>query len=233
MDTTPGWTGRQLPGGVVYELHIGTFTPEGTFDAAIGRLDHLVELGIDFVEVLPVNAFDGAAQLGLRRRRSGTRRTSPTAARTGCKRFVDACHARGLAVLLDVVYNHLGPSGAYLDEFGPYFAGATIWGDAVNLDGPQSDEVRRYVIDNALTWLRDFHIDGLRLDAVHALSDTPGDQPARGAGGRGGRAAAHLRRPLTLIAETDLNDPKLVTPREAGGYGLHAQWNDDLHHCCM
>jgi maltooligosyltrehalose trehalohydrolase len=228
--TDSDWTGRQLPGGVVYELHIGTFTPEGTFDAAIGRLDHLVELGIDFVEVLPVNAFDGPHGWGY----DGVlwyATHDPYGGPDGFKRFVDACHHRGLAVLLDVVYNHLGPSGAYLDRFGPYFAGQTIWGPTLNLDGPQSDEVRRYVIDNALGWLRDFHIDGLRLDAVHALSDRRATHLLEQLSSEVDALAAHLRRPLTLIAESDLNDPKLVTPREAGGYGLHAQWSDDLHHC--
>jgi maltooligosyltrehalose trehalohydrolase len=228
--TDSGWTGRQLPGGVVYELHIGTFTPEGTFDAAIGRLDHLVDLGVDFVEVLPVNAFDGPHGWGY----DGVLWYATQASYggpDGFKRFVDACHARGLAVLLDVVYNHLGPSGAYLDKFGPYFAGETIWGPTLNLDGPQSDEVRRYVIDNALGWLRDFHIDGLRLDAVHALSDRRATHLLEELSSEVDALSAHLRRPLTLIAESDLNDAKLVTPREAAGYGLHAQWSDDLHHC--
>jgi maltooligosyltrehalose trehalohydrolase len=228
--TDDAWTGRALPGGVVYELHIGTFTPEGTFDAAIGKLDHLVQLGIDFVEVLPVNAFDGPHGWGY----DGVlwyATHDPYGGPDGFKRFVDACHNRGLAVLLDVVYNHLGPSGAYLDRFGPYFAGETIWGPTLNLDGPQSDEVRRYVIDNALGWLRDFHIDGLRLDAVHALSDRRATHLLEELSSEVDGLAAHVRRPLTLIAESDLNDPKLVTPREANGYGLHAQWSDDLHHC--
>jgi maltooligosyltrehalose trehalohydrolase len=228
--TDSGWTGRQLPGGVVYELHIGTFTPEGTFDAAVGKLDHLVDLGIDFVEVLPVNAFDGQYGWGY----DGVlwyATQDSYGGPDGFKRFVDACHARGLAVLLDVVYNHLGPSGAYLDKFGPYFAGQTIWGPTLNLDGAQSDEVRRYVIDNALGWLRDFHVDGLRLDAVHALSDRRATHLLEELASEVDALSAHLRRPLTLIAESDLNDPRLVTPREAGGYGLHAQWSDDLHHC--
>ncbi|MEV6608940.1 malto-oligosyltrehalose trehalohydrolase [Kutzneria sp. NPDC051319] len=228
--TDSAWTGRQLPGGIVYELHIGTFTPEGTFDAAIGKLDHLVDLGVDFVEVLPVNAFDGPHGWGY----DGVlwyATHDPYGGPDGFKRFVDACHNRGLAVLLDVVYNHLGPSGAYLDRFGPYFAGETIWGPTLNLDGPQSDEVRRYVLDNALGWLRDFHVDGLRLDAVHALADRRATHLLEELSSEVDALSAHVRRPLTLIAESDLNDPKLVTPREAGGYGLHAQWSDDLHHC--
>jgi maltooligosyltrehalose trehalohydrolase len=227
--TDQRWTGRPLAGGVVYELHIGTFTEQGTFNAALEHLDHLVDLGVDFVEVLPVNAFDGNAGWGYDGVLWGAVHQhygGPTA----FKRFVDACHARGLGVLLDVVYNHLGPSGAYLDRFGPYFAGRTIWGPALNLDGPDCDEVRRYVIDNAVGWLRDFHLDGLRLDAVHALVDKGATHLLEELAGEVDALATGLRRPLHLIAESDLNDPKLVTSRDAGGYGLQAQWCDDLHH---
>ncbi len=227
--TDQAWTGRALPGSVLYELHIGTFTDGGTFDAAIERLDHLVELGVDLVEVLPVNAVDGPRNWGY----DGVLWYAVTENYGGpeaFQRFVNACHVRGLGVILDVVYNHLGPSGAYLDRFGPYFAGRNIWGPSLNLDGPESDEVRRYVIDNALMWLRDFHVDGLRLDAVHALRDTRAvpilEELAHAVAG----LEAHVRRPLTLIAESDLNDPRLVTAREAGGYGLQAQWDDDIHH---
>ncbi|WP_075744062.1 MULTISPECIES: malto-oligosyltrehalose trehalohydrolase [Actinoalloteichus] len=225
-----GWTGRPLPGGVVYELHIGTFTEAGTFDAAVERLDHLVALGIDFVEVLPVNSFDGPAGWGY----DGVAWSAVQESYggpDGFKRFVDACHERGLAVLLDVVYNHLGPSGAYLDRFGPYFAGSTVWGPSVNLDGADSDEVRNLIIDNALGWLRDFQVDGLRLDAVHALRDQRAIHLLEELSVAVEGLSAHLGRPLTLIAESDLNDPRLITPREAGGHGLHAQWDDDLHHC--
>ena len=166
------WTGRQLPGSVLYELHVGTFTPEGTFDAAIERLDHLVDLGVDLVELLPVNAFNGEYNWGY----DGVCWFAPHEAYggpDGLKRFVDAAHARGLGVVLDVVYNHFGPSGAYAPMFAPYLsaAGTNPWGASVNLDGPQSEEVRRYIIDSVLTWLRDYHVDGLRLDAVHALVD--------------------------------------------------------------
>nr|WP_253669231.1 malto-oligosyltrehalose trehalohydrolase [Streptoalloteichus tenebrarius] len=228
--TDQGWTGRALMGSVIYELHVGTFTERGTFDAAIDRLDHLVSLGVDFVEVMPVNAFDGPHGWGY----DGVLWYAvhePYGGPDGFKRFVDACHARGLAVLLDVVYNHLGPSGACLGEFGPYFTGSTPWGPALNLDGPGSDEVRRYVVDNALGWLRDFHVDGLRLDAVHALVDRRATPLLEELAAEVDALAAHLRRPLTLVAESDLNDPRLVTAREAGGHGLHAQWNDDVHHC--
>ncbi|HYZ52039.1 MAG TPA: malto-oligosyltrehalose trehalohydrolase [Streptosporangiaceae bacterium] len=223
------WTGRALPGSVLYELHIGTFTPAGTFDAAIERLDHLVDLGIDMVEVMPVNAFDGTAGWGY----DGVLWYAvhePYGGPDGFKRFVDACHARGLGVLLDVVYNHIGPSGAYLDRFGPYFAGHNIWGPALNVDGPGSDEVRRYVIDNACGWLRDFHVDGLRLDAVHAIADRRAVHLLEELAAVVDALSAGLRRPLSLIAESDLNDPKLITPREANGYGLTAQWCDDIHH---
>jgi maltooligosyltrehalose trehalohydrolase len=227
--TDHDWTGRQLPGSVLYELHIGTFTPEGTFDAAIARLDHLAGLGVDIVEVLPVNAFDGPRGWGY----DGVGWYAVTENYGGpdaFKRFVDACHARGLGVALDVVYNHLGPSGAYLDRFGPYFAGSNIWGPTLNLDGPYADHVRRYVIDNALMWLRDFHLDALRIDAVHALRDTRATHVLEQMSVEVEALSTHLGRPLSLIAESDLNDPRLVTAREAGGYGLHGQWTDDIHH---
>ena len=223
------WTGRQLPGSVLYELHIGTFTPAGTFDSAIERLDHLVQLGVDIVEVLPVNAVDGPRNWGY----DGVGWYAVTENYGGpdaFKRFVDACHTRGMGVCLDVVYNHLGPSGAYLDRFGPYFAGSNIWGPSLNLDGPHSDDVRRYVIDNALMWLRDFHVDALRVDAVHALRDTRAVHLLEQLAVEVEALSAHVNRPLSLIAESDLNDPRMITPREAGGYGLHAQWADDIHH---
>jgi maltooligosyltrehalose trehalohydrolase len=227
--TDRAWTGRQLPGSVLYELHIGTFTDGGTFDSAIEKLDHLVALGIDLVEVLPVNAVDGDRNWGY----DGVGWYAVTENYGGpdaFKRFVDACHARGLGVVLDVVYNHLGPSGAYLDRFGPYFAGQTIWGPTVNLDGAHSEQVRRYIIDNALMWLRDFHVDGLRLDAVHALHDDRAVHVLEQLAVEVESLSTHVGRPLSLIAESDLNDAKMVTAREAGGYGLHAQWADDVHH---
>ena len=224
------WTGRALPGSVLYELHIGTFTSDGTFDSAIERLDYLAGLGVDLVEVMPVNAVDGSRNWGY----DGVDWYAVTENYGGpdaFKRFVDACHSRGLGVLLDVVHNHLGPSGAYLDRFGPYFAGSNIWGPTLNLDGPHSDEVRRYVIDNALEWLTHYHLDGLRLDAVHALRDTRATHLLEELTTEVDTLAAHLRRPLSLIAESDLNNPRLITPRVAGGYGLTAQWDDDIHHC--
>jgi maltooligosyltrehalose trehalohydrolase len=193
-------------------------------------LDYLAGLGIDLIEVMPVNAVDGLRNWGY----DGVDWYAVTenyGGPDGFKRFVDACHARALGVVLDVVHNHLGPSGAYLDRFGPYFAGSNIWGPTLNLDGPHSDEVRRYVIDNALEWLRDYHLDGLRLDAVHALRDTRAIHLLEELAVEVDALAAHLRRPLSLIAESDLNDPQLITPRVAGGYGLTAQWDDDIHHC--
>jgi maltooligosyltrehalose trehalohydrolase len=225
-----GWTGRALPGSVLYELHVGTFTPEATFDAAIERLDHLVELGVDMVEVLPVNAYNGIRNWGY----DGVLWYAvhePYGGPDGLKRFVDACHARGLGVLLDVVYNHLGPAGNYVPRFGPYVkAGNNTWGDLINVDGPDSDPVRKYIVDNALMWLRDYHIDGLRLDAVHAFVDTRAIHILEELGVEVDALAATLGRPATLIAESDLNDPRLVTGRSAGGYGLAAAWDDDVHH---
>ncbi|WP_422739980.1 malto-oligosyltrehalose trehalohydrolase [Micromonospora sp. WMMD729] len=224
------WTGRQLPGSVLYELHIGTFTPEGTFDAAIDRLDHLVDLGVDLIELLPVNAFNGEHNWGY----DGVcwyAPHEPYGGPDGLKRFVDAAHAKGLGVILDVVYNHFGPSGAYAPRFGPYLAEqSNSWGRSINLDGPHSDEVRRYIIDSVLMWLRDYHVDGLRLDAVHALPDSRAVPILEELAVSVESLSTHLGRPLSLIAESDLNDPRLITPREAGGFGLHAQWNDDAHH---
>jgi maltooligosyltrehalose trehalohydrolase len=222
------WKGRQLAGGVIYELHIGTFTPEGTLESAIGRLDHLVELGIDFVEVLPVNGFNGTHNWGY----DGVLWYTVQETYGGpaaYQRFVDECHARGLGVIQDVVYNHLGPSGNYLPEFGPYLhsGSSNTWGDSVNLDEP---EVRRYILDNALMWLEDYHVDGLRLDAVHALVDTSPRHILHELAEEVDALSAFLGRPLTLIAESDMNDATLVEPREANGQGLAAQWSDDYHH---
>ena len=218
-------------GGVIYELHIGTFTDEGTFDAAIGRLAHLVDLGVDVVEVLPVAAipgrwgwgYDGVDLYAVHEALGG-----PAA----FQRFVDACHGHGLAVCLDVVYNHLGPSGNYLGRFGPYFTQnhLTPWGPAVNLDAPGSPEVRAFVIENALRWLRDFHVDALRLDAVHALVDEGERHLLVELSDAVGDLSRELGRPLDLIAESDLNDTTMVTPTADGGLGLTAQWADDVHH---
>ncbi|MGW4891747.1 malto-oligosyltrehalose trehalohydrolase [Kitasatospora sp. NPDC004240] len=226
-----GWRGRPLPGAVLYELHIGTFTPAGTFDAAAERLDHLVELGVDFVELMPVCPFPG-------RHGWGYDGVSPWAVHEpyggpdGLKRFVDTAHRKGLGVVLDVVHNHLGPSGNYLPAFGPYFTDRhhTPWGSAVNLDAPGSDEVRAYLTGSALAWLRDYRIDGLRLDAVHALADDRAVHFLEELGAEVERLAVAENRPLFLIAESDHNSPRTTAPREAGGLGLSAQWSDDFHH---
>jgi maltooligosyltrehalose trehalohydrolase len=224
------WTGRQLAGAMLYELHVGTFTTEGTLDAALGRLDHLRSIGVDLVEVMPVNAFNGTHNWGydgvlwhaVQEQYGG-----PAA----YQRFVDGCHGAGLGVIQDVVYNHFGPSGNYLPLFGPYLkAGSNTWGALVNLDQEEAAEVRRFILDNVRMWLDDYHVDGLRLDAVHALDDSSDVHLLEEIAIEVAAMSAHQRRPLTLIAESDLNDPKLITPREAGGYGLDAQWSDDFHH---
>lgn len=224
------WAGRAVDGAVIYELHVGTFTAAGTFDAAIERLDHLVQLGVDFVELMPVNAFSGSHGWGY----DGVLWYAvhePYGGPSGLVRFVDACHRRGLGVLLDAVFNHLGPSGNYLPKFGPYLTvGRTPWGEAVNIADADSDAVRRYIIDCALRWMRDFGMDGLRLDAVHALVDTTAVHLLEELSTETDALAAELGRPLSLIAESDLNDPRLITPRDHGGYGLAAQWDDDIHH---
>lgn len=226
--TDGAWTGRQLAGGLVYEVHIGTFTPEGTLDAAVERLPHLVDLGVSHVELLPVNGFNGVWNWGY----DGVLWYTVHEAYGGpqaYQRFVDAAHDAGLAVIQDVVYNHLGPSGNYLPEYGPYLRDASrnTWGLSVNLDEPA---VRRYIIENSLMWMRDYHVDGLRLDAVHALKDDRPMHILQEIAEASDALSAHVGRPLTLIAESDLNDPRLILPREAGGFGLTAQWSDDWHH---
>ena len=229
--TDATWHGVHLPSSTVYELHVGTFSEAGTFDGVIDHLDHLVELGVDIVELLPVAEFPGRRGWGY----DGVQPYAPHHAYggpAGLARLVDACHNRGLGVVLDVVYNHLGPSGNHLPAFGPYFTDTyrTPWGDAVNVDGAGSDEVRRYLIDNACHWLERYHLDGLRLDAVHAIFDMSALHVLEELAAEVDALSARVGRPLWLIAESDRNDPRVVLPREAGGYGLHAQWSDDLHH---
>ncbi|WP_107644948.1 malto-oligosyltrehalose trehalohydrolase, partial [Streptomyces sp. Ru87] len=225
------WYGRALPGAVLYELHIGTFTREGTFGAAAQRLGHLAALGVTHVELMPVCSFPGRHGWGY----DGVALWSvhePYGGPDGLKRFVDTAHAHGLGVVLDVVHNHLGPSGNHLLEFGPYFTEThhTPWGSAVNLDAPGSDEVRAHFLGSALAWLRDYRLDGLRLDAVHALHDTRAQHFLAELSAAVDTLAEHTGRPLFLIGESDLNDPRTTAPRAAGGHGLHAQWNDDFHH---
>ncbi|WP_186783153.1 malto-oligosyltrehalose trehalohydrolase [Streptomyces sp. CBG33] len=225
------WPGRGLPGAVLYELHVGTFTPEGTLDAAADRLDALAALGVTHVELMPLAPFPGVHGWGY----EGVSLWAvhePYGGPAALKRFVDAAHERGLGVVLDVVHNHLGPSGNYLPAFGPYFTDThhTPWGSAVNLDAPGSDEVRAFLVESALAWLRDYHLDGLRLDAVHALCDTRAVHFLEELADAVRDLSRDLGRPLFLIAESDLNDPRLITPRDQGGLGLQAQWNDDFHH---
>lgn len=220
-----------LSEAVLYELHIGTFSPEGTFAGAIERLDHLVALGIDAVEVMPINQFSGMRGWGY----DGVNLFAVHNAYggpDGFGAFVTASHARGLGVVLDVVYNHLGPVGNYLGEFGPYFTDAyqTPWGSAVNLDGPDSDEVRRFFIDNARMWFEDFGLDGVRIDAVHELIDRSAVPFLEQLSLEVDTLEASLGRRLWLIAESDLNDPRLVTERDRGGYEIEAAWSDDFHH---
>ena len=225
--TDAAWTGRPLPGQVLYELHVGAFTADGTFDAAVGKLAHLRELGVTTVELMPVQPFGGERNWGY----------DPVSwfavheaygGPAGLKAFVDAAHAHGVAVVMDLVFNHFGPDGNYTGFFGPYTTGAaTDWGDVVNLMGPGSDEVRRFILDATRQWLGEFHVDGVRLDAVHSLDD-------RGAVSvleQIADVAACTGVPRCVIAESDLNDPRLITPVEDLGCGLDAQWLDDVHHC--
>ena len=220
-----------LSSAIVYELHVGTFTPEGTLDGAIAKLDHLQQLGVTHVELMPVASFAGDPGWGY----DGVALFSvhePYGGPDALKRCVDAAHRQGLAVLLDVVYNHFGPEGNYTGRFGPYVTEAhrTPWGGAVNLEEAHAYEVRRFFCDNALMWMRDFHIDGLRLDAVHAFVDRSAIHFLEQLAVETKALEATLGRRLALIAESDLNDPRIVTARDAGGFGLDAQWSDDFHH---
>lgn len=226
-----GWNGLALDEYVIYELHAGTFTPAGTFAAAIEKLGYLRELGVTAVELMPVAAFPGDRNWGY----DGVYAYAPHSAyggAAGLKALVDACHRQGLAVIMDVVYNHLGPEGNYLSEFGPYFTNRylTPWGDALNFDGAYSDGVRRYFIDNALHWLVEYHIDALRLDAVHGIFDFSARHVLQEMADKFHAAAISLGRRAHLIAESDLNDVRVINRAAAGGWELDAQWNDDFHH---
>jgi len=225
------WQSPPLGTAIIYELHLGTFTPEGTFLSAMARLDHLAALGVTHVELMPVVEFSGRHGWGY----DGVDLFAPHHAYgppEDLKKLVDACHQRGLGAILDVVYNHLGPSGNYLAKYAPYFSKryAPAWGEALNYDGAESDEVRRFFCDNALRWLREFHFDGLRLDAVHAIYDFSAQPFLEQLELEVEQLSAQLGRPLYLIAESDLNDPRLLWPRERGGFALEAQWSDDFHH---
>ena len=225
------WQGIALSKSIFYELHVGTFTTDGTFDAIIPHLDYLCDLGITSLELMPVAQFPGERNWGY----DGTCPFAPQnsyGGPEGLKRLVDACHSKGLAVVLDVVYNHLGPEGNYLHSFGPYFTDRyrTPWGDAVNFDGPDSDPVRHYFISNALYWITEFHIDALRLDAIHAIYDFSALHILQEVTEAVHRQGTALGRQVYVIAESDLNDVRVINPPASGGYGLDAQWNDDFHH---
>jgi maltooligosyltrehalose trehalohydrolase len=229
--TDSGWRGLPLRDYVIYELHIGTFTPEGTFEAAIAKLPYLRNLGVTMVEIMPVAAFPGTRNWGY----DGV---SPYAVQAcyggpdGLKRLVNAAHAIGLGVMMDVVYNHLGNEGNYLRMFGPYFTGKhqTPWGEAINYDQPGSYGVRRYFVENALYWVREHHMDGLRLDAVQTIKDDSPKHILAEIKEDVAALAAELAREVCVIAETDENDEKIVRPASAGGFNLDALWSDDFHH---
>lgn len=225
------WRGLELRDYILYELHVGTFTPPGTFDGVIEKLDYLKSLGVSVIELMPVAAFPGVRNWGY----DGV---SPYAVQAsyggpeGLKRLVNAAHGAGLGVVLDVVYNHLGPEGNYLSRFGPYFTSRhqTPWGDAINYDGPDAHEVRRYFVDNALYWVREYHLDGLRLDAVQTICDDSPKHIVQEIAESVHALAEDLCRRVTVIAETDENDARYLRPVERGGYGADAVWSDDFHH---
>ncbi len=225
------WKGFSLSSAVIYECHVGTFTPEGTFKGVMKKLDYLIELGINTLELMPVSEFpgrwgwgyDGVDLYAVRDSYGGPQ---------GLKELVDSCHQKGIAVVLDVVYNHFGPSGNYLSKFGPYFSDkySTPWGDAINLDESGSDEVRNFLIDNAVTWFKDFHFDALRLDAIHAIFDTSATHFLTQLSDRIQDLSAEIGKPCYLIAESDLNNPRVISPIEIDGFGFDSQWSDDFHH---
>ncbi|MGH9431274.1 MAG: malto-oligosyltrehalose trehalohydrolase [Terriglobia bacterium] len=225
------WRGLRLEDYVIYELHVGTYTPEGTFEAIIPYLEEIRSLGVTALEIMPVAQFpgdrnwgyDGAYPFAVQNTYGGP---------TGLQRLVNACHRRGLAVVLDVVYNHLGPEGNYLEDFAPYFTDRyrTPWGAAINFDGPGSDEVRRYFMENALYWIKEFRIDSLRLDAIHGIFDFSAHPFLSELSEAVHAFARSSGRNINLIAESDLNNVRVLRGPEAGGYGLDAQWNDDFHH---
>jgi maltooligosyltrehalose trehalohydrolase len=226
-----GWRGVPLPGAVLYECHIGTFSAAGTFAGAIEHLPHLVDLGIDVLEIMPVAEFPGDRGWGY----DPVNLFAPHHAYGSpdeLRRLVDAAHSHGIAVVLDVVYNHFGPAGNFLPEFGPYLTSRhqTSWGDAINFDGPGSEQVRRFFIDNALMWLRDYHIDGLRIDAVHAIVDGSATHILAELTAEVRALAAHLGRSLMVIAESEVIEGRLIASPDAGGYGLDACWADYWHH---
>jgi maltooligosyltrehalose trehalohydrolase len=229
--TDDRWIGIPLESYIFYELHVGTFTTEGTFDAIIPQLEALKSLGVTAIEIMPIGQFPGDRNWGYDGVNIYAVQNSYGGV-VGLKRLVNACHEYGLAVVLDVVYNHLGPEGNYLNDFGPYFTDRyhTPWGSALNFDGERSDHVRRYFIENALYWITEFHVDALRLDATHAMLDFSADTFLEVLVSTVQDEARVLNRHVYLIAENDRSDDRLLRPRELGGYGLDAQWSDELHH---
>jgi len=225
------WNAPPLSCALIYELHVGTFTPEGTFEAIIDKLDYLLSIGVTHIELMPVAEFHGAYGWGY----DGVDIFAPHhpyGGPDGLKKLVNACHLKGISVIIDVVYNHFGPIGCYAAMFGPYFTEATntYWGQAINFGGPHSDEVRRFFIDNAIMWLRDYHCDGLRIDAIQAIVDNSALHFLEQLATEVDELEASLGRHFVLIAESDLNDPRVVQSKEIGGFGLDAHWNDDFHH---
>lgn len=229
--TDIGFQSRPLSSALIYELHVGTFTPAGTFEGVIEKLDYLVDLGVSHIEMMPVAEFCGVRGWGY----DGVDLFAPHHAYggpDGLKKLVNAAHARGIGVVLDVIYNHFGPEGCYLEQFGPYFTGHhhTLWGKAVNFDGPQSDPVRQFVTDNVIMWLRDYHLDGLRLDDIDAILDNTALPIVEQILYEVDELEACSGRHLFVLAETNMNDPRVIRPHEMGGYGVNAQWNDEFHH---
>ena len=229
--TDSDWKGIPLEDAVFYELHVGTFTEEGTFAALIPHLDRLADLGVNTIELMPIAQFPGTRNWGYDGVYPFAVQNSYGSPRD-LQKLVDSAHARKLSVALDVVYNHLGPEGNYLGEYGPYFTDRyrTPWGAALNFDGPDSDEVRYFFIQNALYWLQEFHIDALRLDAIHGIFDASAFPFLAELSTAVNSLSADLGRKVHLIAESDLNDARVVRPTEHGGFGMDAQWSDDFHH---
>jgi maltooligosyltrehalose trehalohydrolase len=226
-----GWTGILFRDFIIYEIHVGTFTKEGTFEAVIGRLEYLRNLGCTALELMPVAQFPGTRNWGY----DGVYPFAPQESYggpDGLKRLINACHREGLAVVLDVVYNHLGPEGNYLGSFAPYFTDRykTPWGEAINFDGPYSDEVRRYFIDNARYWVAEYHVDALRIDAIQGIFDFSACHFLKELAQAVHSLGEALGRRVYVVAESDLNDVRVIDPTHAGGYALDSQWNDDFHH---
>jgi maltooligosyltrehalose trehalohydrolase len=226
-----GWTGIPLKEFIIYELHVGTFTKMGSFESIIEHLDYLKDLGITAIELMPVAQFPGGRNWGY----DGVYPFAPQnsyGGPPGLKTLINECHKKGLGLILDVVYNHLGPEGNYLGSFAPYFVDRykTPWGDAINFDGPYSDQVRNYFVSNALYWMTEYHVDALRIDAVQGIFDFSAHHFLKELADAVHSLRGVLGRHIYLIAESDLNDARVIDPTEINGFGFDAQWNDDFHH---